>query len=108
MPCPCTSNAYICSVCSMFTTTLLYWSDYATFKYTKSNGEKFVNKSTFLFSEDPCGINQPLIIENSTHGYVRHSFVPQTTDNCSWKIEIMNGIRMTIKVTYIEGYFGDG
>jgi len=54
--------------------------------------------------EDPCGINQPLIIENATQGYIKSPNYPNGYPHgvsCSWKIKINYGIRMSIILTDI-------
>ena len=53
---------------------------------------------------DPCSSYQPLVIENSTHGYIESPNYPSNypvNATCSWKIKIPDGIRMSINVTDI-------
>ena len=55
--------------------------------------------------DDPCGSYQPLVIENSTNGFIESPHYPSKyPDNatCSWKIKIPDGIQMSINVTDVS------
>ena len=48
-----------------------------------------------------CGSNKPLVIENSTQGYIKSPNYPDNYPNgadCLWRIDIGEGFRMTISI----------
>ena len=60
------------------------------------------NESSLIYiPDDPCGNNQPLQIESTTQGYIKSPNYPNDYPNnikCSWKIQIGDGIRVSIKL----------
>ena len=63
-------------------------------------------------TDEACGSNKPLVVENSWHGYIQSPNYPNNYPNrvdCIWKIMVIEGTRMTIHVddvqvenTYVE------
>ena len=52
-------------------------------------------------TDGACGSRKPLVIENSSQGYIQSPNYPNDYPNgadCSWMIGVTNGTRMTINI----------
>ena len=57
--------------------------------------------TTSLGNEYACGSDKPLVIDNSTQGYIQSPNYPANYPNgmdCSWMIKVGDGLRMTIRI----------
>ena len=56
-------------------------------------------------TEGACGSEKPLVIESSNQGVIQTPNYPNNypaRSDCSWMIEVKNGMRVTINVADVE------
>jgi len=59
--------------------------------------------------EDACGNNKPLVITNSTEGFIQSPNYPEnypSNANCSWLIELIPGTRLQMHIDDVSVEYG--
>ena len=95
----------VASINDSYKQTYYWWDDYVVVNFT-SDGS--VNKRGFKIEYNvvigtghACGSDKPLVIENSTQGYIQSPNYPDNYPSgldCLWKLKVGDGLRMTIRI----------